>query len=123
MMATYSGYVLYVPGQDLAADYQGDPISLVLYDPDSQKLYASHSNTVLGGICSDGALAFVNHYNGVNLSGFGWKLNNAGQFLTVISNVYAYGPYESESAVKRTGHLMLDNAQLGAATTSARPKW
>lgn len=117
--AQYTNYALYVYGQDLEADYNGDPISLVLFDPDSEKIYSSHSNSVLGGICYDGALAFVNHYNGVNLSGFGWKLNNAGSYMTLISNVYAYGPYEAASAVKRTGHLMLDNAQLGASTTSA----
>ena len=97
LYATWSGYVLYVPGQDLEKPlvYNGAeyPVSVYPADPDTGKYYGQ-SNTVLAGICSDGALAFVNRYNGVNLSGFYYTAEGLGG-ITMFGNIYGFGPETS----------------------------
>ena len=97
LYATWSGYVLYVPGQTLEnpAVYQGAEYTVQVYpaDPDTQKYYGQ-TNTVLAGICTDGALAFVNRYSGVNLSGFYYLLENLGG-LTMFGNIYGFPANES----------------------------
>lgn len=98
LYATWSDYVLYVPGQDLEnpVEYNGADYTVKVYpaDPDTQKYYGQ-SNTVLAGICTDGALAFVNRYSGVNLSGFYYLLENLGG-LTMFGNIYGF-PAEGAS--------------------------
>ena len=97
LYATWSGYVLYVPGQDLEKPlvYNGAeyPVSVYPADPDTGKYYGQ-SNTVLAGICEDGALAFVNRYNGVNLSGFYYTAEGLGG-ITMFGNIYGFGPETS----------------------------
>jgi len=60
--------VMLVKAQTLDATYKGDTVKVAILDPDSEKVYAEYD--VLGGICTDGELAFVNRYNGANLCGF-----------------------------------------------------
>jgi len=68
-------------------NYQGTdyPISLVLWDPDTDKVYSS-GVTMVAGICADDNIAFVNCYTDINLSGLGWKISLGG--LCYISNIY-----------------------------------
>lgn len=143
LYATWSGYVLYVPGQDLEnpVNYQGTDYTVKVYpaDPDTQKYYGQ-SNSVLAGITTDGALAFVNRFNGVNLSGFFYLLENLGG-LTLFGNIYGFPASESSNGgfrnfyeeykttgaiegVARTASVKFDNVRMvkksAASETPAR---
>jgi hypothetical protein len=119
LYATWSGYVLYVPGQTLEnpAVYQGAEYTVQVYpaDPDTQKYYGQ-TNTVLAGICADGALAFVNRYNGVNLSGFYYLLENLGG-LTMFGNIYGFPANESSVGSVRN---FFEEYKAGSVVGSAK---
>lgn len=66
-------YVMAIHPQDLDATYGGEAVSMLLLDPDAGKIYSAAAAEIDGGICNDGALAFVNIYNNMNLCGFYYK--------------------------------------------------
>lgn len=100
LYATWSNGALYVPGQTLEnpVNYEGTDYTVQVYpaDPETKKYYGQ-SNTVLAGITVDGALAFVNRYSGVNLSGFYYELEGLGG-LTMFGNIYGF-PANGDSVV------------------------
>lgn len=92
LYATFSNYTLLVPGQDLEypVTYGGTQHVVSVYpaDPDTETIYGQ-ANAILAGICEDGALAFVNRYNGVNLSAFYYQIGDLGG-LTMFYNIYGF---------------------------------
>ena len=92
LYAVWDNYVLDVPGQNLEnpVNYEGDDYTVGVYpaDPDTQAYYGQQYG-VMAGICTDGALAFVNAYTGVNLSGFYYQLEGLGG-LTLIGKIYGF---------------------------------
>jgi len=116
--ATWNQGALFLYAQTLAGTYEESPIEMYLFDPDSEKIYQSHSNCVIGGICSDGALAFVNRYSGVNISGFAFYRTNFGSYATIISNVYGFN--SGSSAPKyRSEYVTVDAPSIGKALGNA----
>lgn len=111
IIAIYDNYSLQVYPQSVAdytmKDGSTTPIVLVPFDPDSEQYYSNATLYVLGGICSDGALAFVSTYSDANLSGFGYMCPELGQgqFLTIFYNWYAPAT-GTASASKCVEHLM-----------------
>lgn len=107
LYATYSNYTLLVPGQDLETPviYQGAPYTVSVYpaDPDTMTPYGQ-ANAILAGICDDGALAFVNRYNGVNLSAFYYKLGDLGG-LTLFGNIYGFQTAGASSLAKEHNYF------------------
>ncbi len=83
--AYYRNSALYVYPQGIEGTYNGNSISLCTFDPESEKIY--NSAYVLGGICSDGNLAFVNAYDGYNISGFAYYIPSSKTYLSIISNI------------------------------------
>lgn len=116
--ATWSQGALFLYAQTLAGTYKESPIEMYLFDPDSEKIYKSYSNCVLGGICNDGALAFVNRYTGVNISGLAFYLTNFESYATIISNVYGFN--SGSSAPKyRSEYVTVDAPSIGKALGNA----
>ncbi len=115
--AYYSDYVLYVYPQGLEGTYQGYAIDMYTMDSDSWKYYEKYP--VLGGICSDGNLAFVSMYSNVNLNGFGFYAPGFG-WITIISNIR--GLMDGSTSVSR--HIMLepqtDNLKPFASAVTAK---
>ena len=124
LYATWSNYALYVPGQTLEnpLNYGGSDYTIQVYpaDPDTQKYYGQ-SNTVLAGICNDGALAFVNRYNGVNLSGFYYLAEGLGG-LTMFGNIYGFTANGESAGRVRNFYEEAKNTGISgkAATASMR---
>ncbi len=106
--AYYSNYVLYVYPQVLEGKYKDYSIELYTFDPDSQKAYSKYP--VLGGICSDGNLAFVSLYDSANISGFAYYLPDDKSYLAIISNIRGLID-DSTSALSAGRHVMLEPQQ------------
>lgn len=93
LYATWKGYVLYLTGQELEnkVTYSGNQYTMIVYpwDPDTDSTY-NPALELLGGICSDGNLAFVNNYAdyGVNLVGFAYVIDGLGWY-TKFYNIWA----------------------------------
>ncbi|MBP5690111.1 MAG: hypothetical protein J6W74_04270 [Bacteroidales bacterium] len=93
LYATWKGYVLYLTGQELEnkVTYSGNQYAMTVYpwDPDTDSTY-NPALELLGGICSDGNLAFVNNYAdyGVNLVGFAYVIDGLGWY-TKFYNIWA----------------------------------
>ncbi len=105
MYAYYQKYVLYVYPQVLEGTYNGEEIDLYTFDPDAEYTYSKYP--VLGGICSDGNLAFVSLYSDANISGFAYYLPVSKQYLAIVSNIRGLIE-ESSSATSAGRHVMLE---------------
>jgi hypothetical protein len=106
--AIFTNYALYVYPQYADGTYSESNVYMYTFDPDSEKMYNAYP--VLGGICTDGNLAFVSQYSNVNLSGFAFYLTEAKQYVSIISNVRGLIE-ESESAQATSCHVMLQPQQ------------
>ncbi|MCQ2140157.1 MAG: hypothetical protein MJZ09_07275 [Bacteroidales bacterium] len=94
--AQYYDYCIEVAPQDINGQYQGQDLSLKTVDVAAGKVYSVEQAYVLGGICKDGALAFVTPYSNINLNGFGWYAGTSA--LAYVYDVYAFGPATSSMA-------------------------
>lgn len=87
--ALFDNYCLFVTPQVVNGTYKGSTVQILAFDPDSENVYDKYD--VLCGICSDGALAFVNRYAGANLSGIAYWLPETEKYMTIFSNIFGFG--------------------------------
>ena len=112
-----SGGCIKLMSQTLPGQYQGEDVSVCLLDPDAGKIYASTA-WICGGICSDGALAFVNVYSSNNICGLYYKTASGG----LCSFYYSYGIQAASSTA--SNYVMKHRSEYvtaPAAAAAARP--
>ena len=82
--------LLWLYGQDFEnpITYNESEYTIGMYpwDPDTDKRYGQ-GNCLIGGLTADGVLAFVNLYDGVNLSGICYYIDGLG-WLAKVYNIY-----------------------------------
>jgi len=82
--------LLWLYGQDFEnpITYNESEYTIGMYpwDPDTDKRYGQ-GNCLIGGLTADGVLAFVNLYDGVNLSGMCYYIDGLG-WLAKVYNIY-----------------------------------
>lgn len=122
LTASFSNYVLFVEAQQLESPfvYGEDEYAVTVWpaDPDTGKYYTNEGLTVLGGICSDGALAFVSRYSDVNLSGFYYSIESLGG-LTLIGNIYGFGANGESVGKFRNFYEEAKTGRIGRGVTAS----
>ncbi len=122
LTASFSNYVLFVEAQQLETPfvYGEDEYGVTVWpaDPDTGNYYKSEGLAVLGGICSDGALAFVSRYSNVNLSGFYYEIEDLGG-LTLLGNIYGFTANSDSVGKFRNFYEEAKSGRIGRGVTAS----